>query len=298
MGIGKPPQDLDVLITDYENNGAAAPMFDDLTKNPLIYFTSQQFIGGVINVSVTEALGWFIPHVVIDVFSFWLSQYIVAFAPDIYYGYGGDNKSSDDIKETFFHEYGHAAHYHALDDDLYWLDNILHFIDNTLENDNPPYGSPSSPESGRTAIIESWGYHIGVVMADLHYGLNHSFAFSGASNSTIERRQWVFHKLETYNPTTGGDNGNTTPSADDLADAWIPVGVYWDCIDDNADNPAGIVDPVTDPISGFTHTNIFNAVSSGSPTTVQEVRNTLITTLPPGVNPIQVGNLFSAYGFN
>lgn len=71
-------------------------------------------------------------------------------------------------------------------------------IKNEKDNNNKPYGTFATPESGRTAVIEMWGMHYGMTLADRQYGLTHSNGFvSSPTEITFER---YLYRLERFEP--------------------------------------------------------------------------------------------------
>jgi len=210
---------------------------------------------------------------------------MVQYAPDIVFNYGNEfNQTSDAAKEVLYHEYGHAAHFRALNNNQYWIDNISYIVGNFIDGINPPYGNLTRPNAERCAIIEMWGEHIGEVYADRQYGLFHSN--DPSLDPDIQNRRRHIFQLEQFNPNNPFDE-----------DRWIPSGLFWDLIDHNANNPPGVNDPVQDFIRNYQHAQCFQAIS-GSPQTVQAVRNILRTNfLPPGQAPANVNALFLEYGF-
>lgn len=268
-GIDTPPGGLDILLTP-ASNGEAAPMLGKISSS----------IWGIIAISafVTVIIAG-VPFVGLPIGL--LATYISAYAPDVVYNHGGVDvgEASDAAKETWYHEFAHASHFQGLNNDSYWRDNIKYIVDNN------GYGNGTANGAGRCAVIESWGYHYGPVCADRQYGLLHSNG--GSTPQTIERFRHIF-LLEGFTPL----------AAPNTLDAWIPKGVYLDCIDNNAVNPPGVADGVgVEPITGFTHSNCFNAIS-GSPANPTVVRNVLTSTfLPPGQTVAGVNALFAIYGF-
>ena len=112
----------------------------------------------------------------------------------------------------------------------------------------------------------------------------------------------LFHRLASFNPT----NGSTSGTGADSLHAWIPEGLFLDCIDNNADNPTGVVEGVDtgfetpgDLISGYSHTDIFNTISDSNLTEIQQVRDVLkFSFLPAGQSQASVNLIFQRYGFN
>jgi len=303
-GIASPPDDLEVLIANYDTS-ASAPMFNQLTQNPLIALSSWGLVsaasGAAIDISSMLAFTFGfgnIGTILQTVPTPLLSAYFVAFVPDVYYGYGGEinignnpNRSSDIVKYVFYHEYGHANQYAALPNrDNYWLLEIAYII---LNNG---YGDGTAPDAERAAVVEAWGEFIGVVYADRRYGLNHSQA-DPTNPLVTEERRFIYRG---NNSNIEGE-GHTPmfPIPGNNQDDWIPWGLFMDCIDDRAHNnpPLSINDPVTDNVQDYTISNCFESVVNGNPITLNQVEQTLIGNLPNGQTVGDVNTLFQEYGF-
>ena len=198
--------------------------------------------------------------------------------------HGDNNGGTDQFKETMYHEMAHVAHYPYVGHQE-WIDNGLFYASNWASGNNPPYGDGTGSGSGRTAVIEMWGFHYGPVLADRQYGLSHSNG--GTLPQTVERRRHIY-LLERFTPVLPP----TTSTA------WIPQGVFLDCMDNNVLNPPGVVDGVgAETITGFSHSNFFSAISTG-PSNPTVVRNNLTSGfLPPGQTIAGVNALFALYGF-
>ncbi|HFA49682.1 MAG TPA: hypothetical protein ENJ95_11785 [Bacteroidetes bacterium] len=263
-GIAAPPK-LDILLT-LADEDEASPMLGRISTGVWGQIIIAAFI--LVFFGLTGPFGAA------------MAIYISVFAPDMVYNHGGEgNRASDLVKETFYHEFAHASHYNALNDDLYWIQNIAYIVDNN------GYGDGTANGAGPTAVIEMWGYHYGPVLADRQYGLLHSLNTGSPAFQNITRH---IYGLEGFVPILP-----PTTSA-----AWIPQGVFLDCIDNNASNPTGVVDGIpTDPVTGFSHADCFNAIT-GSPTDPTTVRNNLTTnSLPLGQTIPAVNALFALYGF-
>lgn len=74
--------------------------------------------------------------------------------PDIVYNYGDETgEASDRIKQTFYHEFAHAAHFAGLNNNSYWQANVNYVINNAISDNNSPYGTRGTPGFERCAII-------------------------------------------------------------------------------------------------------------------------------------------------
>jgi len=275
-GIALPPSDLKVLLTNYSGD-AAAPLLEKTGFNWLA-------AGGIVALT-----GFLFPLQILFVPIAVLSTYFAAFAPDVVYNYSGSIAPSDRVKETFYHEFAHTSHYMGLPKsarNAYWGSNIGYVLNNVITSQNPPYGTRGLPGHERCAIIEMWGYHLGPQYADRKYGLLHS---RGNFNPVItENRRWRYVN-EPFIPDVLGNSS---------LDAFMPKGLFHDLIDNNALNPTGVVEGIpSDPVSGFTHGNCFNAVTLGVPQVMTNVEANINTALPPGVNPVMTRLIFGAYGY-
>lgn len=282
-GIGVPLKNLDVLLTNFGGT-AATPMLDKIAGNPLAGYNDI-----LVATSATLSL--------VNFANGGLAVNLLAFRPDVVYNYGDESdRPSDQVRSTFYHEYGHAAHYAALPPlarDDYWVNNIEYIIDNATNGFNPPYGFGGLPGSDRCGVIETWGYHIGASYADRRYGLLHSNNF----NLSVQRGRYL-------NILEGGGsltcNGGM-PCDFRFVSGYIPQGVFLDCIDNNiTDYPVVYEDPgITDGVSGFTHADCFNSISlNGGVLSVEGVRDLMRTTyLPPGQAAAAVNILFAGYGY-
>jgi hypothetical protein len=268
-GITKPPGGLDILLTP-ASQGEAAPMLGEMGNSVWGYVTKAAVVTALFGV---PAVGL---HLGI------LVAYISNYAPDIVYNHGGADigAPSDVTKDDWYHEFAHASHFEGLNNDTYWRDNIKYIVDNN------GYGDGTAPGAGRCAVIEMWGFHYGPVNADRQYGLNHSLNTTGNPFNQNSTRH-IF-ALEGFVPILPPTTTN----------AWIPQGVFLDCIDDNTLNPPGVAEGVgAEPILGFTHSNCFSAISTSppNPTVVRDILTTSF--LPPGQTISGVNTLFSLYGF-
>jgi hypothetical protein len=275
-GIDVPPSGLDVLLLN-QGGGAAAPMLNKTGLNWALYFGTSALLFSVFNVGIAP----FNPILQA------LALYAATWAPDIIYNYDGGIQNSDRVKEVFYHEYAHAAHFAALNNNGYWNDNILYIANNFLTNNNSPYGGRGTPGYQRCAIIEMWGHHIGPFYADRKYETNHSLTSSN-DPFTLEMSRWKY-RLERFIPDVGGN-----PSAD----AWIPEGLFYDLYDDNALNPMGVADGILDPsVWGFEQSDFIHSISNGSPVLMSDVEATVNTFLPPGITSGMTRTIFSQYGY-
>lgn len=278
-GITLPPGDLKVLLTNWGGGAAAAPML-----NQTGFAWQGAFAAQVMFSYLFPTFLSFLP-VTVTV----LSSYFAAFAPDIVFNYDQSTIASDRFKETLYHEFAHASHYQGLpagSRNTYWNSNVVYVLTNELNNNNSPYGTRGTPGFQRCAVIEMWGFHLGPHYADRKYGVLHSRS-PNAFPATIQATRWLYAQEPFLSDIAGGDLDN-----------FIPMGLFHDLWDDNALNPAGVVDGIVDPVvSGFPHDAFFNAVRNGAPTTIPAVETSLNTMLPPGITPAMTRPIFAQHGY-
>ncbi|WP_419803463.1 hypothetical protein [Mucilaginibacter sp.] len=268
-GIGLPPTGLKILLTNNIPSGAS-PMWNKRTINNLpkefvyTYLASATVVTGII-----DALIIVLKH-----------QIDIA----VSYKY----PTSDELKETIYHELTHAAHYAALGNGWYgpFVDAELSALNATYFSDKAyvPYGRSTSSYHNIIALGESWAYYMGHYLADKEYG-----RIAGCQNEQIgggyycnanNTRNPHLDVLEAFDPNLQGDPFN-----------WIPQGLFYDLKD-----PANETNfPVTDQVSGYTNQQMFNAFQSNI-TNLQDYR---IKLLQSTTNPTSgfVPNLFFQYHY-
>jgi hypothetical protein len=213
------------------------------------------------------------------------------YLPDVIFSYGSSNLRSDNMKVTYYHEYAHVAHYRGLPSSTrhsYWTDNIVRILDNVTNNDNPPYGSATTAGAGRTAIMEAWATHIGLLFADMEYGEECELSRRNTRSEDKTRARYIYRStfgLETFDPNSGNAN------------AWMPDGIFWDLWDDKVHNraPLYVSEPVRDNIQGVSNQLMFNAITQGTPTELVTVKNTLKSSW--NGNTAEIDSLFLEYGY-
>jgi len=275
-----PLDGMDILLHPFDLGGASTPMLDHLNNVDVVSHVIEAqgvhpFLSAILGPASVAVMGPFVWPVLV-------------FEPDITYPYRNNDNNSDQIKETFYHEFAHASHF-FLQLPEYWLDNIRYVVENESDSNNPPYGTFTTPESGRTAVIEMWGMHYGMTLADRQYGIEHSEG--DASDPDDMTRERYNFQLERFVPNGTGMPGGFP------ADSWIPYGAFHDCSDNNALNPANVSEPisVTDGVLGFPHAAFFASLTAAE--NVPTVRDRLTTVLPTGQTTTTVNALFSSYGY-
>ena len=273
-GTNGSPLSLRVWVIN-SGGGGAAPMLKDL-----VYSLPNQ---DATSVGTSYVGSYLLPTLDINY------PTVRRYLPDVVYFYGTTTRS-DAMKSTYYHEYAHVAHYRGIataDRYSYWMDNIQRTLDNVTNNDNPPYGNPTTTGAGRTAIIEAWGEHIGFLFGDKRYGTNCFASSLQQDPDDKERARYIYRTsgLEQFNPNSSSP------------DAWIPAGVFWDLLDDNVHNqaPLFVNDPVIDNIQGVSNSIIFSAVTQNAPTEITMVRDAIKANTT--VNHMQIDDLFLEYGY-
>ncbi len=273
-GITLPPQTLDVLITP-SVEGEAAPMFDEMSVNPLTLINGTAQLYYFMNWE--QAWPPFTPG--LGAFTTLLTAYLAFWAPDIVYNHGGENEPSDQIKDTYYHEFAHASHYNALNSNQYWMNNILYVWD------QGGYGNGTQPGAGRCAVIEMWGFHMGPTYADRQYELDHSFELPSAPLLDRQQNRHV-NRLERR-----GDYR--------IIAGFIPGGLCHDLIDDNFNPLPGASENVNitnDDVTGYQNASIFTKMTSNI-SSPSNLRDQLKTVLPTGITGVDIDDLFSDYGW-
>jgi hypothetical protein len=190
--------------------------------------------------------------------------------PDITLRYGTSSSSTmntSQIKETIYHEMGHATHYMYVGNN-YWTS----FIDYIVSHGG--YGTKTTSGSGRIAVAEGWGFYIGKLYASQYYG-----SFSG--NSTAASLGFEFRdQLEFRKPSNTSENWY-----------WIPYGMYYDLMDTGEPVSTLVIDNVNAYTTGMIFTSLWSDV-----VTVSQFRNDLL--LRSGnVQSAQVNQLVQSYGY-
>lgn len=201
-----------------------------------------------------------------------VGPYLLACPPDIVIGSHLGNiydvYSSDRLRETIYHEMGHAVHYRRAGGQ-FWLDLIAYESQQSVNSfpNSDPYGDGTHVDAGRCALAEMWGNHIGYTYANRRYGRFHSRNVDPITNS------W-FALIEAF--------------AGLPSNPWIPIGLPHDLLDNNMDNqnftfngqPAPIDDAMImgptgagDNVGGFTNLRLYNELGANCQSIQQWVIN-------------------------
>jgi len=196
------------------------------------------------------------------------------------------NFTSDQIKETIYHEASHGSQYTKMGN--VWYGNFVQAEINEIilhPSDNySPYGAGNDSNSPIIALGEAWAYHMEHFLSDQQYGT--------LASCQSEQLGYVFcpgsytghpdiDVLEYFFP-----NSPTDPFK------WIPKGLMWDLMDNG--EPTYFTQ-VNDQVSGYTIQQIFAAYQSDV-TTMQQFRDRLLQQNNYN-QQTQIMNLFQSYGY-
>lgn len=256
------PGNLKILVTPWGsgNNTGAAPMLDKMgaVQQFILATPAKAILIGIFGVVSPVNATLLLP----------LATWLEVTAPDISINVNtAASVNADDIREITYHELSHALHFSQVGS-TYWLENIAYVIL------NGGYGDGSSSGAGRCAVIEAWGFQIGMNAAHLRYGGNNSNPGTPATNTwrAILERDW--------------------------GEAFIPFGWEWDLQDDNTTNPANETEnaTVTDRVFGISNAQIFSKMTSNM-TSMPQMKTAIAPLLPSGVPTSAYNTLSMPYGF-
>lgn len=242
--VGAPPTGIKILLSNWRGASGATPMYAKRVIQELPEDFLRFFVVGSAFAPLNQL------------------AYILKTQVDVTVGYnafghtGTDQTSNpSDLNETMFHELTHAAHYNKVGN-AWWNDFVDGELNNIIwhSNDNPPYGlGDQGSVSDIIGLGESWAYHMGHFMADWKYGMNSAetdnLQFTYANGSPEPTLSSHLNALEDF------DNHRTNP------DHWIPMGLYYDLIDNRNDQAFGRVNLI-DQVSGYTNQQFFNALDA------------------------------------
>ncbi|MEJ7693184.1 hypothetical protein [Daejeonella sp.] len=274
-GIGQPPTGIHIFMNRYFSG--MTPMLhkrfiDDLPHEIIEQMLMPKNLWGSIAGGI-NALAFVLKHQVDMAVS---------------YRYG----TSDELKETMYHELTHAAQYEALGNNWYhqFVDAEVNAVKRTIlfDKDYNPYGRSTGPDAAVIALGESWAYYMGHYLADRQYGTSAGCQIEQDGGSLWCNSSGTGHPhldvLEAFNPNLQSDPFQ-----------WIPQGLFHD-LRDTSNEIKPNTGPVNDGVSGYTNSQFFNAFQSDI-FSLQDYRNKLL--LQNGNNQgSQVTSLFSEYNYN
>jgi hypothetical protein len=273
-GIGLPPSGLKILLSNWGSGTGATPMFAKRASNDL----SAEFVSFYMS-----------PPVQIIASVIFILKRQIDIVGSYHFGDATTDLISDNMKELFYHELTHAAHYQALGNNWYttFVNAELFEIVSNLFSGYKPYGDGSNSQSAIIALGEGWAYHIGHYFTDKRYTNSSSdWADQGIgykNNDPIFGLSSHLNLLENFSPYRTGDPFY-----------WIPTGLFYDMIDARNDNLFN-TQAVSDQVSGYTNQQFFNAFNS-SITTLGSYSSNLLQ--QNGNNQsTQITSLFSQYGY-
>jgi len=175
-----------------------------------------------------------------------IGQTIAGLLPDVIIGGGDDNPlSTNDLRQTIYHEYGHTLHYFKANpvNNNHWKTNIGFSI-------GSGYGDNINTARGAFfSLSEGWADYIGHTYAFIKYGTN--------LNTVTETNAWTFQTVTTHYQGLLED----VPT---FYNSFIPRGLFFDLTDGGNNEDF-------DRIQGFTTNDIYQILS---PTviTIQQFR--------------------------
>ena len=278
-GFSAPPMGLNIYLTNWGRTQglASTPLFGKrFWQDVPASYVNTYLVSNISN--AIPVVGWYVT------FFATVSRARLDIAIDYHRGTMTEF-TSDFIKGNLYHELSHASHYTKVGTG--WYTNFVnaelaqiaaHPSPNDLFN---PYGISTSPDAPLIALGEAWGYHMGHFLADQRYGTSASSQIEQPGNTFFTGGGAHPHidVLEAFNPNLTSDPFN-----------WIPKGLMEDLID--ATNETN---PITDNVSGFTISQLFNALQSDV-TTLQLYRARIISQ-NPSISTINITNLFGQYHY-
>jgi len=166
--------------------------------------------------------------------------------------------TSASLKETVYHELGHAQHYNQAGCDFWTTLRAAEIAELVNSGGNDPYGNGT--DANRAPIIataEMWGNHCGYVYSNRQYGNGGSAAavFIARmqsieySNASIPNLNAYLAAIENHNPNNTGD-----------VYRWIPQGLPYDLMDNRNELIVNGFPNINDNVAGYTIPQIFNAL--------------------------------------
>ena len=192
------------------------------------------------------------------------------------------------MKELFYHELTHAAHYNALGNGWYtaFVSNEAFEIIQNLSSGYAPYGDGTNINSPQIALGEGWAYYIGHIFADMQYNTH---ADCSSEQKGADGYGIPFCPDGNNHPhLLVEENFNPNLSSDPFK--WIPKGLFYDLFDVTNENF-----PIVDQVSNYSNQMLFSAFQS-SIYTLQDYKAKLIQ-LNPNNQTTQVTNLFNQYHY-
>lgn len=291
FGVGQPPSNLKILVTNWEfmRAAGAAPLWNKCSTS------------GLDITSLTSFTSFFVagsPFIVATGGLVTLAN-ILKDQLDVIIGYnalGADYNcrlTSANIKSMAYHELGHTSHFVKAGCN-YWQ-TYRSVITNELLFGNPnsrPYGNGTANNAGVVAVGEMWGNHCEYMFTNRHYGTGGAFGpFGTGFTALMQGMDWpnvpgglnaYLNAIENFNPNFTGD-----------LHRWIPQGLCYDLIDNRNDAFFGGV--IIDDVENYTSQQCFNALQYNV-TSVLAFKDRLLTQ-NGNSQQNQVNLLFNGYGY-
>ena len=255
------PGKIAVLIHTLNSSLNAAPMFKEMDQD-------QISVGDVGNWFIAYSLGFTGP-----IYTYWQVA-----KPDVFLFYG-DGRRSDRFKNIAYHEMMHVSQYDVFGPN--WWEQYVSYIGRVALTSQPaPYGDGSTFGFGRAEVTEGMAEAAGNRFAGAKYGVRHSRLGAGTRNFYDRRSE-----LQTF----------WNQSSD-----FIPEGLFYDLLDDNA-NPVsnigtGEARGINDPVRAVSFEKQLRACTPFV-FDIPGYKNSLIQREAGSVNSTsELRTLFSSYG--
>lgn len=286
FGVGQPPANLKVLITNwgFQRAAGAAPMWNKCSSLSNDFSSFKEYIEFFISLSTYVSQ--------VNLFGFLKNQTDVIIGYAALFGDYNCRLTSADIKTIAYHELGHTSHYEQAGCD-YWQAYRVRIANELITSFGADsYGDGTETNAGLVAVGEMWGNHIQYLFTNRHYGNGGANgAFGTGFTARSQGTDWqnmpgglnaYLRAIENFNPNNAND-----------VHRWIPQGLPYDLTD-----AAGETFPVVDNVNGYTNGQCFNALQSDV-RTIAAFRTRLIQQTPLISNPQlpQVNALFNAYNY-
>ncbi len=226
------PGKIKILIHNLGDELNAAPMFSEIDQD--------QFTLG----DITGFLSAYTVPFVGLLYDLWDWS-----KPDVFLSFG-DDRPSDRKRSTVYHEMTHVSQY-AMAGPAWWEEYVWYIISVSFTNEPGPYGDGSSPGSGRAELTEGMAYAHGPIIAENKYGLSHSNPGIPDQNRYINLSERLRFR--------------------DIANEFIPSGLFFDLFDQNGVFPAEVtvseLNGIDDDVMNFpfeTQVQIFDLPSMES----------------------------------
>jgi hypothetical protein len=268
------PGNLKILMSNFSSSvGGSAPLFARRLKDELPLAFVEHFVVGAAHpaAAVASAIIFYL-RTQIDITTHF--RYV----------------SSDELKETMYHELAHASLYTQAGNA--WYDSVVNHTLVEMIDGPAPYGTGTERGSPMIAMNEGWAYHYGRYLAGFRYTNTASCVNSQkdgqrySSNGTgcgIADPNPHWAAIEDFNPRLLNDPFK-----------WIPKGLFND-LRDNTPNELVNLSTVDDQVFGYTNQQLINAIDSDI-TSPQAYQARLLLE-NNNYQALSVNALFSSYNY-